>query len=53
MRRSDSCSTRKKLPNVTYKSTARFSLYDPKTKAKKGEVAAGVMITVKGTSKNV
>lgn len=46
MRRSDSCSTRKKLPKVTYKSTARFSLYDPKTKAKKGEVAAGVMITV-------
>lgn len=30
----------------SYPATARFSLYDPKTKAKKGEVAAGVIIFV-------
>ena len=36
----------KKLEKGTYRATARFSLYDSKTKAKKGEVAAAVNIIV-------
>lgn len=36
----------KKLTKGDYQTTARFSLYDPKTKAKKGEVAAGVKFIV-------
>ena len=36
----------KKLAKGTYRATARFSLYDSKTKAKKGEVAAGVNFIV-------
>ncbi|GAB2021405.1 hypothetical protein RyT2_04790 [Pseudolactococcus yaeyamensis] len=36
----------KSLSKGTYQATARFSLYDPKTKSKKGEVAAGVSIIV-------
>jgi hypothetical protein len=36
----------KKLEKGTYQTTAKFSLYDPKTKAKKGEVAAGVSFIV-------
>ncbi|GHU42786.1 hypothetical protein FACS1894193_08690 [Bacilli bacterium] len=36
----------KSLAKGTYKATARFSLYDPKTKSKKGEVAAGVNFIV-------
>lgn len=36
----------KKLSKGTHKATARFSLYDPKTEAKRGEVAAGVNFIV-------
>ncbi|GAX46508.1 hypothetical protein [Pseudolactococcus reticulitermitis] len=36
----------KTLAKGTHQATARFSLYDPKTKAKKGEVAAGVSVIV-------
>ncbi|QIW55711.1 hypothetical protein [Pseudolactococcus raffinolactis] len=36
----------KTLAKGAYQTTARFSLYDAKTKAKKGEVAAGVNIIV-------
>ena len=36
----------KKLEKGTYRATARFSLYDSKTKAKKGEVAAAGNIIV-------
>lgn len=36
----------KSLAKGTYHATARFSLYDPKTKSKKGEVAAGVSFVV-------
>ncbi|GAX46503.1 hypothetical protein [Pseudolactococcus reticulitermitis] len=36
----------KKLSKGTYQTTAHFSLYDPVTKAKKGEVAAGVNVIV-------
>ncbi len=36
----------KSLAKGTYRATARFSLYDSKTRTKKGEVAAGVSINV-------
>jgi hypothetical protein len=36
----------KALTKGTHQATARFSLYDPKTKAKKGEVAAGISFIV-------